>query len=50
MAIAIGGGWLVLKLTGSLPAMFLVVGIALAVYGVGVALAIKMGAWFPRRA
>jgi putative MATE family efflux protein len=46
MAIAIGGGWLVLKLTGSLPAMFLAVGIALAVYGAGVALAVRLGAWF----
>jgi putative MATE family efflux protein len=50
MAVAIGGGWLVLKLTGSLPAMFLAVGIALAVYGAGVALAVRLGAWFPRRA
>ena len=50
MAVAIGGGWLVLKLTGSLPAMFLAVGIALAVYGAGVALAVWLGAWFPRRA
>jgi putative MATE family efflux protein len=50
MAIAIGGGWLVLKLTGSLPAMFFAVGIALAVYGAGVALAVRLGAWFPRRA
>jgi putative MATE family efflux protein len=50
MAVAIGGGWLVLKLTGSLPAMFVAVGIALAVYGAGVALAVRLGAWFPRRA
>ena len=50
MAVAIGGGWLVLKLTGSLAAMFLAVGIALAVYGAGVALAVWLGAWFPRRA
>ena len=50
MAVAIGGGWLALWLTGSLAAMFIAVGLALAVYGVGVAGAIKLGAWFPRRA
>jgi putative MATE family efflux protein len=48
MAVAIGGGWLALKLTGSLTATFLAVGIALLVYGAGVALAIRLGAWFPR--
>jgi putative MATE family efflux protein len=49
MAVAIGGGWFALKLTGSLAAMFIAVGLALAVYGAGVAIAIKMGVWFPRR-
>jgi putative MATE family efflux protein len=48
MAVAIGGGWLALKLTGSLGWMFLCVGFALFVYGAGVALAIRLGAWFPR--
>lgn len=48
MGVAIGGGWLALKLTGSLPLMFVAVGAALIVYGVGVATAIKLGAWFPR--
>ena len=46
MAVAIGGGWLMLKLTGSLPLMFLAVGIALAVYGAGVAAAVWSGVWF----
>jgi putative MATE family efflux protein len=46
MAVAIGGGWLALKLTGALPLMFVAVGAALLVYGVGVATAIKLGAWF----
>jgi len=46
MVFAIGGGWLVLRLTGSLPAMFIVVGLALAIYGGGIALSVKMGAWF----
>jgi putative MATE family efflux protein len=48
MAVAIGGGWIVLTLTGSLGWMFLSVGIALAVYGAGVALAIWSGVWFRR--
>ena len=48
MAVAIGGGWFALKLTGSLGATFLAVGFALFVYGAGVALAIRLGAWFPR--
>jgi len=46
MILAVGGGWIVLKLTGSLAAMFVVVGLALAVYGAGVAFAIRMGTWF----
>jgi putative MATE family efflux protein len=48
MTVAIGGGWLALTLTGSLSACFLAVGLALLVYGAGVALAIRLGAWFPR--
>jgi putative MATE family efflux protein len=46
MVFAVGGGWLVLHLTGSLPAMFIVVGLALAIYGGGIALSVKLGAWF----
>ncbi len=46
MAVAIGGGWLALRLTGSLGWMFLAVGLALAVYGAGVATAIWAGVWF----
>ena len=48
MAVAIGGGWLVLTLTGSLGWMFFCVGLALAVYGAGVATAIWSGVWFRR--
>ena len=48
MAVAIGGGWLVLTLTGSLGWMFLCVGLALAVYGAGVAVAVWAGVWFRR--
>jgi putative MATE family efflux protein len=46
MVFAIGGGWLVLRLTGSLPLMFIVVGLALAIYGGGIALSVRLGAWF----
>jgi putative MATE family efflux protein len=46
MAVAIGGGWLALRLTGSLPLMFLAVGAALVIYGAGIAMAVKLGTWF----
>jgi len=46
MAVAIGGGWLALMLTGSLQLMFVVVGAALLIYGGGIALSVKLGAWF----
>lgn len=48
VVVAIGGGFLALKLTGSLDAMFIQVGLGLLVYGAGVAAAIRLGAWFPR--
>jgi len=48
MAVAIGGGWLALRLTGSLPLMFVAVGAALLVYGAGIAAAVKLGVWFPQ--
>ncbi len=46
MAVAIGGGWLVLRWTQSLPLMFVAIGCALAIYGGGVALSVWRGAWF----
>jgi putative MATE family efflux protein len=46
MVVATGGGWLSLRLTGSLPLMFIVVGLALAIYGGGIALAVRLGTWF----
>jgi putative MATE family efflux protein len=46
MAVAIGGGWLVLDLTGSLPLMFVAIGVALLIYGGGIAIAVRLGAWF----
>ena len=49
MAIAIGGGWLALKLTGSLAALFVAVGLALVVYGAE-SRPRSRWAWFRRRA
>jgi len=46
MLVAIGGGWVVLKLTGSLAWMFLAVGLALLTYGVGLGIAVWMRVWF----
>jgi Na+-driven multidrug efflux pump len=46
MIFAVGGGWIVLKLTGSLSWMFLVVGLALAIYGVGLGATVWMRVWF----
>jgi putative MATE family efflux protein len=46
LVIAVGGGWLALALTGSLTMVFVMLGIALAAYGVIVAVAVKSGVWF----
>jgi len=46
LLIATGGGWAALALTGSVDAVFLALGVALAVYGVLVGGAIAAGAWF----
>ena len=46
LAIGIGGGWIVLRLTGSLDALFAALTIALVVYGIVVAGAIAAGVWF----
>ena len=46
MLFAVGGGWIVLKLTGSLSWMFLAVGLALAIYGIGLGLTVWMRVWF----
>ncbi len=46
LGIAVGAGWLVLRLTGSLAALFLAVAIAMVVYGVLMAMVVRSGAWF----
>jgi putative MATE family efflux protein len=48
MLIAVGGGWLVLRATGSLGWLFAALGVALVVYGVTLGGAIASGAWFRR--
>ncbi len=46
LGLAVGGGWLMWRLTGSLAAVFVMLGLALVVYGAVVAVAIRAGAWF----
>jgi len=46
LAIAIGGGWIALTLTGSLTWLFGALSLALVVYGVMQAVAIGSGVWF----
>jgi putative MATE family efflux protein len=46
LLIAVGGGWAVLRFNGSLGWMFVVLGVALAVYGGVVASAVASGVWF----
>jgi hypothetical protein len=46
--IAIGGGWLALRLTGSLNWLFAALALGLIVYGVALTAAIVSGAWFGR--
>jgi putative MATE family efflux protein len=46
--VAIGGGWLALRLTGSLNWLFAALAFGLVVYGVALTAAVKSGAWFGR--
>ena len=48
LIIAVGGGWLVFALTGSLSWVFAMLAIGLAAYGVIVGIAVKSGVWFRR--
>ena len=43
--VAIGGGWLALRLTGSLNWLFVALALGLIVYGVALTAAITAGAW-----
>jgi putative MATE family efflux protein len=46
LVIAVGGGWLALTMTGSLSLAFVMLGVALAAYGVIVGIAVRSGVWF----
>jgi putative MATE family efflux protein len=46
LVVAIGGGWIALRLTGSLTWLFVALTIALVVYGVMLATAVGSGVWF----
>ena len=49
MVIAVGGGWLVLSMTGSLTWAFGALSLALVAYGITVGSSIAMGVWFRER-
>jgi len=46
LAIALGGGWAAIRLTGSLTALYATLAAALVVYGLAIAVAVRSGAWF----
>src|SRR5271166_3466774 len=50
LIIAVGGGWLALALTGSLTAVFVMLGVALAAYGTILGIAVRSGVWFGKGA
>jgi len=43
---AAGGGWLALRLTGSLEALFAAVALGLLLYGLVLAAVVRAGVWF----
>ena len=46
LVIAVGGGWLALRLTGSLQWVFAALSLALVVYGMTLVTAVASGVWF----
>lgn len=48
--IAVGGGWLALRLTGSVTGLFVALALGLVAYGLTIAFAVKSGVWFKGRA
>lgn len=48
LIVAIGGGWLALRVTGSLSWLFAALAAGLVAYGVTVAVAVASGVWFDR--
>ncbi len=49
MLVAVGGGWLALRLTGSLGWLFAALALGLFLHGAVVLVAIGSGAWFRER-
>ncbi len=48
VVVAVGGGWLALRLTGSVWGLFAALAAGLLLYGATLAVAIRTGAWFER--
>lgn len=46
VALALGGGWIALRLTGSLTAVFAALALALVAFGSTILAAVRSGAWF----
>lgn len=46
ITIALGGGWIALRVTGSLHGLFVALGLALVAYGLTMLIAVRSGAWF----
>jgi putative MATE family efflux protein len=49
LVIAVGGGWLALRWTGSLTGVFIALAVALAAFGLINAAAVAAGVWFGRK-
>ena len=49
VAVALGGGWVALRATGSLPWLYAALGTGLVAYGIAVAVSIARGVWFNER-
>ena len=49
LVIAVGGGWVALRLTGSLGCLFAALALALVSYGVTLSAAVGSGAWFKQK-
>jgi putative MATE family efflux protein len=49
MIVAVGGGWMMLRLTGSLTWLFVTVGLAMVLHGSMLAAAVASGVWFRGR-
>ncbi|MGA0596822.1 MATE family efflux transporter [Enterovirga sp. CN4-39] len=48
MIVALGGGWIAMRLTGRIEALYVALALGLLAYGVTVATAVARGVWFAR--